>query len=285
MAISISWDRSAISRYLSGKDCRGKVLCPVKLQKAYTSLMEDLRRNNLPCAVPHAPTTSSRDDSNPAASSSPSQTSPLDVATTTADTTTHITAHPSSSSSRPDGRTTFILTVDLKEIKGCKDGGHAVIMGLGMPPADPTDLRWQLDFKSIGTHALLIREGMCGRRTFKRGKMEGRTFEWIVSTLEDQNEIQHAGGPLWLAREITAASWAIADVSGFNIVGRRLPPSSGMHTGPSSPALLWRAIEAIHGAPKQNALACCGLTHPHVQELIGYANAPTVVALPPLLLR
>ena len=61
-------------------------------------------------------------------------------------------------------------------------------------------------------------------------------------------------------------------MSGFNIVGRRLT-SSGIFTGPSSPAALWRVIEALCGAPKQNALACCGLIHPKVQDLIGYANA------------
>ena len=45
---------------------------------------------------------------------------------------------------------------------------------------------------------------MRGRRTFAKGKMEGRTYEWMITTFTDQREVEHVGGPLWVAREITA---------------------------------------------------------------------------------
>ena len=137
------------------------------------------------------------------------------------------------------------------------------------------DARWLLECPggSAGrSGSLQLRTGMRGRRTLARGKMEGRTFEWMVTTLEDQCEVHNSGGPIWVAREITTASWPIADCSAFQIIGRKTRMGGG-HTGPSSPALLWRAIEKeCGGAPKQNALACCGLIHPKVQALLSISN-------------
>ena len=90
MARSIGWERMTISRYLSGKTCRGQAMDPVKLQMTYTSLMEDLWRNNLPCAIPPAR------DSNLAASSSPSQSSTASPRLpATSPTTTDAAAHTS----------------------------------------------------------------------------------------------------------------------------------------------------------------------------------------------
>ena len=94
----------------------------------------------------------------------------------------------------------------------------------------------------------------------------------MITTFTDQREVEHVGGPLWVAREITADSWPIADLGSFKIIGRKRT-KAGVLTGPSSAALLWRAIESLHGASKQNALACCGLIHPKVQDLLGLVNS------------
>ena len=56
------------------------------------------------------------------------------------------------------------------------------------------------------------------------------------------------------------------------IIGRKLGNGTGRHTGASSPALIWRAIEAKFNASRVDQLACCGLTHPEVQSLLQVAN-------------
>lgn len=135
------------------------------------------------------------------------------------------------------------------------------------------DQRWIIN---AAGEQLVLRKGMRARYTFgaRVSELGGRTFEWWVETLESEVELAYNGGPLWVAREVTAkaaacAIFARADLTG-RIIGRAVG-RAGNVTGPSTPHLMWRAVERYCGLDKrkfQFELVVCGLTHPKVQELL-----------------
>ena len=72
-----------------------------------------------------------------------------------------------------------------------------------------------------------------------------------------------------MAKEI---SGTINDLMAPEIIGRKVAKGTNKPSGPSSPALMWRAIEAKYSAPRQDANKCCGISHPKVQATLMVAN-------------
>ena len=110
----------------------------------------------------------------------------------------------------------------------------------GHGDADP---RWVVEAEG---KLLRLRPGLRGRYTFgaRVANLGGRTFEWEIKTLSSPAEVAHDGSPLWVGREITGT---IADLGQKDVIGRAVGKGSGRATGPSTPALLWRAIEVHCG--------------------------------------
>ena len=104
---------------------------------------------------------------------------------------------PTRSRVAPAVRVTSILTVSLKEVAGANAEGEAVIVALGVP-LSADDARWRLDCPGWQTTLtwLQLRDRMRGRQTFAKGALEGRTFEWLTTTLDDPREVHQSGGPL-----------------------------------------------------------------------------------------
>ena len=172
-----------------------------------------------------------------------------------------------------------VLTLNLSEVAG-HQGGQVLILDVGQVQEQDPDPRWMLNVK--GT-PLRLRPGLRARYTFgvRSSALGGRTFEWWIETLVSDAELNHNGGPLWVAREVTgkaaihvSAVHARSDV-GARIIGRAVAAASGTFTGPSTPALLWRAIERRCELPVLSVraeLVLCGLTHPKVQQLLALAS-------------
>ena len=130
--------------------------------------------------------------------------------------------------------------------------------------ADGAARRWS------GGAPLHLRDGLQGRRAFafRQGSATGgRSFEWWIQRLEARHDPILHGAPLWVARELTDSPANVEQV----IIGRRTIPSTGLHGGPSSAALLASAVAEYCGVARINALAFTGLLHPAVQEFLDNA--------------
>ena len=162
LAHTIAWNRSTLERFLSGKNSSGQPQCPTNLRKTYSSLMEDLWRSNLPTAIPPAvnSTSASPSTSGQHATTSTSHQSTAPAAATTSVTPSRLPVAP-------------IFTVRLQEIEGCKDGGQAVILSIGTPPADPCDCRWQLDCLRPPRSLSLFGWGCVGAAPLPRARWRG----------------------------------------------------------------------------------------------------------------
>ena len=150
---------------------------------------------------------------------------------------------------------------------------HIVSIGTAMPSSEawayPCPARGSA---KNGRRDLRLRLGMRGRITFGAGVrgLGRRTIEWEVQLLESPLEIGVHHGPCWVAKELTGTE---NDLSASRFIGRALAKhDKGRHVGPSTPALMWRAVEAAFNAPRQDALGCCGLTHEKVQATLEVAN-------------
>ena len=161
-----------------------------------------------------------------------------------------------------------VLSVNLRDVQGAKAGGLVHIIDLG---AAVSDARWKMDRPGGGTSPIFLRDGLRGRRAFRarRGStMGGRNFEWWIEPLDSRHDQSHHGGPVWIARELTGTLASL----GQRIVGRYAHPESGVHAGPSSPALLVKAIVRHCGLTLcTNGLVFTGLLHKSVQELLDVA--------------
>lgn len=123
-----------------------------------------------------------------------------------------------------------VLTLNLSEVAG-HQGGQVLILDVGQVQEQDPDPRWMLNVK--GT-PLRLRPGLRARYTFgvRSSALGGRTFEWWIETLVSDAELNHNGGPLWVAREVTgkaaihvSAVHARSDV-GARIIGRAVAAAS-----------------------------------------------------------
>ena len=267
--------RAALLSEYNTQMARSQKLSQTQLDAYHTKITSAIKRAELP-SEPHT--------------AEPSRVSPTTVPETTASSSTeprHTRPAP-----RPAPRTAAsttstapvaVLTLNLSETSG-HHGSQVLILDVGQEHAVPAgDERWNLPAAGM---TLRLRPGLRARYTFgpRDSHLGGRTFEWWVETLSSDAELAHNGGPLWVAREVTgkgavSAVHARSDEGG-RIVGRAVASASGRPTGPSTPALLWRAIETRFKLPRRSLrseLTRCGLTHAKVQQLLAI-TAPTVQA-------
>ena len=231
----------------------GKRLDALELNSLHREISFRLKRAELPLEVPVPP------------SSIPTPTTPAAAPTPT----------PAPAPAPPRvSRPSALMVLDLKEVEGRNLGGHCLVMSLGTAAPEHDD-RWVV---SAHGQQLQLRHGYRARYTFSArysAELGGRTFEFEIGTLDSAAELLHDGGPLWRAKEITGTVNDL--ISAQRIIIGRGQTRRGQHTGPSSPALLLRAIMAHVDLPGQrtcNALDLCGLTHPKVMEVLAIATAP-----------
>ena len=242
LSVSTGW----LSQYMRGADQRGKALNTLKLNKRHGAILSALKRAQLP----------------------------IDAATVVAE---KVVPNRHSSSQPSSSRTAFtaapqtaVLTVHLKDVVNCHEGGECHIMALGVPVLG--DTRWLMICPgSSGERDLRLRIGLRGRRTLSARShetLQGRTFEWWLEAIDTRHDIANHGGPLWVARELNSTFGA-----NTRIVGRA-ELASGGHTGPSSPEHLWHAIARRCGpdAPRLVGVRQTGLIHPSVQALLQVAE-------------
>ena len=233
-----------LSQYKSGKGTHGQ-MSPAHLDTRYKRFFAAIARAGLPTVIP----TAANDDGlcpggTPLASAGggPPQTAAT------------VAPQPA------------LLTVNMAELKN--QGGDASITSLGA--AVVADQRW-LMARPGGGAPLHLRDGLRGRRAFalrRSSAMGGRIFEWWIQRLEARHDPAHHGAPLWVARELTDSPAIVEQV----IIGQRKIPSSGLHGGPSSAALLALAIAEYCGVGVRiHATGFTGLLHPAVQEFLDHA--------------
>ena len=173
---------------------------------------------------------------------------------------------------RPSGSP--IYSVNLGDGRVSHLGGTVHIMSIGT--AIPSNGAWSFPCPARGSteegQQLRLRLGFAGRITFGAGVrgLGGRTIQWEIQRLESPLEFGVHDGPCWVAKELTGT---VNDLMALPIIGRAVAKGgNGQHVGRSTPALMWRAVEAKFSAPRQDALMCCGLTHAKVQATLEVAN-------------
>ena len=238
-----------VSQYKTGKGTHG-VMMLSELDKRHRFISDAISKAGLPHQIPAmaAPTDAVRAEASPTATASVPQPA-------------------AKSSGLTPAPQKAVLTANLSEIEGAQEGGQVHVMSLGVPVIDP---RWQID-RPGGGAALHLRDGLRGRRAFaaRRGSsMGGRSFEWWVEQLDARHDPAQHGSPLWVARELNGTLATL----GQRIIGRWKNPSTGLHGGPSSPALLAEAIAAhCTSEVRINGLVFTGLLHPLIRELLDVA--------------
>ena len=259
------------SGYKKGTNCHGKQLTITELDVRFWRLRGALAKAQLPLEITTAGAT-------PTAETNPTETNPH------ARGSNHVaaaSAHASSATTpqQPANANVTkappILSVSLLEVKGAKEGGQVHLINLGVPVADA---RWQVD-RPGGGHCLRLRDGLRGRRSFaaRRGSaMGGRAFEWWVEPIDSRHDLAHHGGPVWVARELDGSISSI----GQRIIGR-FCSATGVHSGPSTPALLVKAVaQHCNVNTRHSGPAFVGLVHPSVQELLDTAADAAGLAPP-----
>ena len=244
-----------LSLYKAGKNGRGKELDLSELDKRHSWLLRALERQGLPLETPVAAVPSNLPASGmggAAEGGGAAETAPQ---------------QPASKIAAMAPPRAVVLSVNLRDVQGAKEGGQVHIINLGTAVAD---VRWKVN-RPGGTGHLYLRDGLRGRRAFaaRQGStMGGRTFEWWIEPLDARHDPAHHGGPVWIARELTGKLASL----GQRIVGRAAHPVSAVHGGPSSPALLVTAIARHCGIEaRHHGLAFTGLIHKSVQELLDVA--------------
>ena len=242
-----------LSLYKAGKNGRGKELDLSELDTRHSWLRRALERQGLPLETPAAavPTNLPASGRGGAAEGGGAAETPQ---------------QPASKAAATAPLRAAILSANLREVQGAKEGGQVHITKLGIAVAD---VRWKMS-RPGGGAPLFLRDGLRGQRAFaaRQGStMGGRSFEFWVEPLDARHDPAHHGGPVWVARELTGTLNL-----GQRIIGRWSQPGSAVHLGPSSPALLVTAISRHCGiGARINGMAFTGLIHKSVQELLDVA--------------
>ena len=244
-----------LAEYKTGRR-NGRQLDRLQLNSLHSDILFRLKRAELPLEAPGAVHRVTE----------PSSPAPAHVASGAVHRVTEPSA-PAPAQRQPRA----LMVLDLKEVEGRHLGGQCLVMSIGTV-APEGDARWVM--LSHGKH-LQLRHGYRARYTFgarSLAELGGRTFEFYIELLRSATELLHDGSPLWVGKEITGT---VRDLSSQRIIGRS-HAKNGLLVGPSSPALLWRAIleyVELPGKHHSDALDLCGLTHPKVMELMAMAEA------------
>ena len=258
-----------LCQYMTGKGNRGK-LSEEELNRRRADMLRRLKLAKLPLETPTAAAVAEAST----AAAAVAETKGASTRAASMAQRCHSTSAPSRARKKPTPARVpafssaaskgAVLTINLKNALGCREGGACSIMALGVPVLE--DARWLLACPGNGEKQLRMRNGLRGRRTISprsHVSVAGRTFEWWLEALDSRHEIAVHGGPLWVAREVGVSKL------GERIIGRA-PLDHGGHSGPSTPELLWQAISRHCGpdAPRLTAMANTGLVHPSVQSLL-----------------